>query len=296
VVFALGVSLRYRRHSGIEKLSELNLSGQIVFEISNIVKAGIWKLNLKTLKTEMIAKNSVSVFSKKSKKRKQYLDPNISHDGKFVIYTLNFIGKRSVAVMNSDGSSEIVFIELPDSNIEKPSFSPDKKHVAMISNKRVYISVFPPKKQREIQSVSTNNVSNHHLSWLNNKTILYKDDTGIYNLLNIESAEAKPLIKAENSAISKAGDLLAAYEDGDLKIFYIDKESGEIAQNPQKIISVTIYGKITWSPDGKYILATINANNLFGTNKQIAIIDIEKEEFYHLPKMWKKSLAHDWAE
>ena len=106
-LFFIGIANRYSKsHKGLNSLEGKNLKGFIVLEISNVVKAGLWKIDLEKLKTEMIAKNSMNLFKKGDKSRKRYLDPDFSPDGRIIAFTLEFQGQKSVALMLGNGEKE----------------------------------------------------------------------------------------------------------------------------------------------------------------------------------------------
>lgn len=298
VIFAIGLSLRFRKLGSIKDLAGKDLPGFVVLEISNVVKAGLWKLDFKPPKTEMVAKNFMNIFSKNAKNRKLYKDPSISPDGRFLLYTLNFKNKKSIAIKDVNGLNEVPFIELDDNDIEKPAFSPDQKHVAMISNNKIYISVFPPKAQREIQNITSSTVSNRYLSWANPTLLGYINTSGIFTVVNIETADEKPLIKADMASFSKDGNLLAISSSDELRIHSVTKGKNNIQVSPKPInsLSYKILSQITWAPDNIHILAFIKTYKFFREIKQLAIINTSTEEIHFLPENWKHSDGHSWSE
>jgi len=296
IVFIIGATFRFYSRDSIEAITEKKLSGFIVLNISNIIKAGLWKMDFKKVKPEMIAKNSISIFRKGTKNAKRYLDPSISPKGQFIAYTLEFNERKSIAIMLNDGTKETSFVELDEDNIEKPSFSPDSKHIAMISANKVYISSYPPEKTLELQSITQPDVLSKALTWASPKFLGYINKNNIFKLVNIETSETKSFGKAEQASFSPDTKMLAISKKKKLLIYPVSTSENNftIQTKAQKQLQVEIKGKITWAPDNKHILATIKRDTILNSTYQIAIINIETKEKLFFPKNWKASTSHSW--
>ena len=239
----------------------------------------------------------MDLFKKGDKNRKRYLDPDLSPDGKILVYTLEFQGKKSIALMSSSGTNERPFLELEDENLEKATFSPDQKSLALISENRVYLTSFPPSEDAELQSVTASGVENRYLSWLSTMVVGFIGQDGHLKIVDVETANIKSLIKADQGAFSRDGNKLAISYKNELSIYEVhrgedrlDIQLSEKLSFPKKVI-----GKITWSPEGTHLLVTITVRKLFKTYTQIAIINIETEEMIFLPRNWRESTAHTWG-
>jgi len=297
VVFMLGAIFRLKSPNSIDELKKKNIEGFFILTISTVIKAGFWKIDLKNAKPEMIAKNSMNMFKKGEKNQKRYTDPNLSPNNQILAYTLEFNGKKSVGLMTIDGLKEVPFVELEDESIYNPTFSPDGKTIAMISNDKIYITPYPPIKNIELQSITQKEVSSNSLSWYSNNLIGYINKENIFKIVDIETAKTKPFIKAKQAAFSPDSNFLAISTGKKLVIYSLQKARKTFEKNgtPFNTIKIRTLGQLTWSSDSSYILTSISEKSFSEKQNQTALIDIKTGEIIYLPKSWKDSLSHAWS-
>jgi WD40 repeat protein len=296
IVFTIGAVIRYRTPNDLSKIKKKNIEGFAIITISNIIKAGFWKIDFKTGKPLMIAKNSMNVFKKGEKNQKRYTDPDISPGNKILAYTLEFNGKRSVGLMSTDGTNERPFLELEGDDIFCPSFSPDGKTLATISNDKIYITPYPALKDIELQSITQPEVAPRSLSWYENTLLGYITHGNIFKIVNIETAESKSIGKAKEASFSPDSKLLAVAYKNRLTIFNLSKTKEFFKkETPLNTFNIKTIGKLSWSPDSSYILTSIHKKRFTQKYKQTIIINVKNGEIFNLPKSWKASISHSWS-